>query len=280
MSVPLGQCPARHSPPAKGARARPRPPAIEPNAENAQETRGGQAARKRRIQGICRTPWSFFIPTSQRAHSLAGVLHRVLSCFHAQAGRHQEAVDAYTESLALEGVSAEFQAKLFCNRAAALSSLKQWKQVVCWGCFECVLFDSLSILSRPFIILEYLSYFDRLLQVDDCTSAIKLKEDYGKAYSRRAQAYSELEEFAEAVRDLEKLKELEPENEGLRLGRLRVSCCGTLVAHPRLFCFFFLLATDVRPKLRQAKLDLKKSLRKDYYKCVFRFPTIRSSYAF
>lgn len=50
--------------------------------------------------------------------------------------------------------------------------------------------------------------------MDDCTSAIKLKEDYGKAYSRRAQAYSELEEFAEAVRDLEKLKELEPENEG------------------------------------------------------------------
>ncbi len=51
--------------------------------------------------------------------------------------------------------------------------------------------------------------------MDDCTSAIKLKEDYGKAYSRRAQAYSELEEFAEAVRDLEKLKELEPENEGM-----------------------------------------------------------------
>jgi DnaJ family protein C protein 3 len=77
-----------------------------------------------------------------------------------------------------------------------------------------------------------------VLQITDCTSAIGLKEDYGKAYSRRAQAYSELEEFQEAVRDLEKLKELEPDND------------------------------DVRPKLRQAKLDLKKSQRKDYYKCV------------
>ena len=58
---------------------------------------------------------------------------------HAQAGRHQEAVDAYTESLALEGVSAEFQSKLFCNRAAALSSLKQWKQVVwSWPFRMCV----------------------------------------------------------------------------------------------------------------------------------------------
>ena len=105
--------------------------------------------------------------------------------------------------------------------------------------------------------------------MDDCTSAIKLKEDYGKAYSRRAQAYSELEEFAEAVRDLEKLKELEPENEGVWVSAF--CSCGISATHSYLTFLLSLLATDVRPKLRQAKLDLKKSLRKDYYKCVYSF---------
>ncbi len=66
VSVPLGQCAARHSSPAKGARARPRSSAIEPNAENAQEARGGQAARKRRIQGMFGGRFFLFCPTSYR----------------------------------------------------------------------------------------------------------------------------------------------------------------------------------------------------------------------
>jgi tetratricopeptide (TPR) repeat protein len=48
-------------------------------------------------------------------------------------------------------------------------------------------------------------------QVSDCSAAITLKDDYAKAYSRRAQAYSELEQFEDCVRDYEKFQELDPE---------------------------------------------------------------------
>ena len=70
----------------------------------------------------------------------------------------------------------------------------------------------------------------------DCTRSLDCKSDYIKAFCRRAACLRELEEWEECIRDLEKVKELDPENH------------------------------DNRKLLKEAKLELKKSLRKDYYK--------------
>jgi len=71
--------------------------------------------------------------------------------------------------------------------------------------------------------------------LEDCTQAVKLDETYVKAYLRRAKCYMDMEMYDEAVRDYEKALELDktPENKHL---------------------------------LREAKKELKKSKRKDYYK--------------
>ncbi|XP_077543529.1 dnaJ homolog subfamily C member 7-like isoform X3 [Haemaphysalis longicornis] len=71
--------------------------------------------------------------------------------------------------------------------------------------------------------------------VEDCTTAISLNEDYQKAYLRRAKAYMDLEMYEEAVRDYERIWRKDHTRENKRL-------------------------------LDQAKLELKKSKRKDYYK--------------
>ncbi|KAH6946121.1 hypothetical protein HPB50_011759 [Hyalomma asiaticum] len=71
--------------------------------------------------------------------------------------------------------------------------------------------------------------------VEDCTTAISLNEDYLKAYMRRAKTYMDLEMYEEAVRDYERILRKEHTRENKRL-------------------------------LDQAKLELKKSKRKDYYK--------------
>jgi DnaJ family protein C protein 7 len=70
----------------------------------------------------------------------------------------------------------------------------------------------------------------------DCSKAIELDPNYLKAYTRRANCYLALEQYEEAVRDLEKAQQLDPEDE------------------------------EISRSLRQAKLELKKSKRKDYYK--------------
>ncbi|UYV68243.1 DNAJC7 [Cordylochernes scorpioides] len=74
-----------------------------------------------------------------------------------------------------------------------------------------------------------------LQAVGDCTSAISLDESYLKAYARRGKSYLDLEMYEEAVRDYEILfkKERNKANKAL---------------------------------LDQAKLELRKSKRKDYYK--------------
>eukprot|EP00455_Lapot_gusevi_P022747 TRINITY_DN236_c0_g1_i1.p1 TRINITY_DN236_c0_g1~~TRINITY_DN236_c0_g1_i1.p1 ORF type:complete len:506 (+),score=151.41 TRINITY_DN236_c0_g1_i1:60-1577(+) len=72
--------------------------------------------------------------------------------------------------------------------------------------------------------------------VNDCTACLDINENYSKAYVRRATCYSQLENYEEAVRDYEKALKLDPEN------------------------------SDLRQNIRQAKLDLKRSKRKDYYK--------------
>eukprot|EP00128_Syssomonas_multiformis_P017252 Colp12_sorted_trinity150504_noHs@13270 len=72
--------------------------------------------------------------------------------------------------------------------------------------------------------------------VADCTSAIELDADYTKAYLRRAQSYMDLGQFDDAIRDYELLVKKDRSN------------------------------SDYQAKLRNAKLELKKSKRKDYYK--------------
>ncbi|XP_037579976.1 dnaJ homolog subfamily C member 7 isoform X2 [Dermacentor silvarum] len=71
--------------------------------------------------------------------------------------------------------------------------------------------------------------------VEDCTTAISLNEDYLKAYLRRAKTYMDLEMYDEAVRDYERILRKDHTRENKRL-------------------------------LDHAKLELKKSKRKDYYK--------------
>ena len=72
--------------------------------------------------------------------------------------------------------------------------------------------------------------------ISDCSSALKLDENYQKALLRRAKSYMELEEYEEAVRDYEKANKMDRGN------------------------------TEYRRLLQHAKLELKKSKRKDYYK--------------
>jgi DnaJ family protein C protein 7 len=72
--------------------------------------------------------------------------------------------------------------------------------------------------------------------IQDCTSALELDEKYFKAVLRRAKSYMDLEMFDEAVRDYELANKMDRGNQ------------------------------EVRQLLQQAKLELKKSKRKDYYK--------------
>lgn len=71
--------------------------------------------------------------------------------------------------------------------------------------------------------------------IKDCTSAIDLDPSYLKAYIRRAKCYMDTEKYEEAVRDYEKITKMDHNHEYRRL-------------------------------LKDAKLELKKSKRKDYYK--------------
>jgi len=72
--------------------------------------------------------------------------------------------------------------------------------------------------------------------IADCTSAVALDDSYVKAYLRRAKCYMELEKYEDAIRDYERLHRMDRSN------------------------------FEYRQLLSQAKNELKKSLRKDYYK--------------
>ncbi|PVD39415.1 hypothetical protein C0Q70_02045 [Pomacea canaliculata] len=71
--------------------------------------------------------------------------------------------------------------------------------------------------------------------IEDCNQAIKLDETYVKAYLRRAKCYMDTEQYEEAVRDYEKVIKLQKSQENKQL-------------------------------LHEAKVALKQSKRKDYYK--------------
>jgi len=71
--------------------------------------------------------------------------------------------------------------------------------------------------------------------IDDCRQAIELDHTYLKAYIKRGRCYMESEKYEEAVRDYEKVCKMDRSREYRRM-------------------------------LEEAKLELKKSKRKDYYK--------------
>jgi len=72
--------------------------------------------------------------------------------------------------------------------------------------------------------------------VNDCTKAIDLDNNYVKAYLRRAKSYMDTEEYEDAVRDYEHVFKTDKSNR------------------------------EYRQLLQNAKLELRKSKRKDYYK--------------
>ncbi|KAI9301435.1 hypothetical protein BJ944DRAFT_243274 [Cunninghamella echinulata] len=83
-------------------------------------------------------------------------------------------------------------------------------------------------------VLQKLKKFEDALK--DCDKALELDPDFTKVYSRRAACYMETEKYEEATRDYKRLIESDGGNR------------------------------EYRNLLRKAELELKKSLRKDYYK--------------
>ena len=93
----------------------------------------------------------------------------------------------------------------------------------------------MSIFERKFHLLKLeIGKFHEALA--DCTKALSLDPSYLRCLLRRADIHLKLEMYEEAVRDLEAAKELDPNSR------------------------------DIDQKIREAKLEHKKSLRKDYYK--------------
>ncbi|KAF7287162.1 tetratricopeptide repeat protein 2 [Rhynchophorus ferrugineus] len=114
--------------------------------------------------------------------------------------KFQDAVKLYSEALQIDSFNRKTNAKLYFNRATALSRLTKPKEAIA-----------------------------------DCTEALKLDDTYLKALLRRAKCYMDIGEFEEAVKDYEKACKMDKSKENKRL-------------------------------LQDAKLALKKSKRKDYYK--------------
>uniref|UniRef100_A0A8C5AUW7 DnaJ homolog subfamily C member 7-like n=1 Tax=Gadus morhua TaxID=8049 RepID=A0A8C5AUW7_GADMO len=113
---------------------------------------------------------------------------------------YEAAYRLYTEALTIDPNNIKTNAKLYCNRGTAGVKLTKLDQAI-----------------------------------EDCTSAIKLDPTYIKAYLRRAQCYTDTEQYDDAVRDYEKVYQTEKTKEHKQL-------------------------------LKAAQLELKKSKRKDYYK--------------
>lgn len=114
--------------------------------------------------------------------------------------RFQEALNLYTEALAVDPLNKKTNAKLYFNRATVLSRLNKVSEAA-----------------------------------SDCTSALALDENYMKALLRRAKCYMDLGKYEDAVRDYERICKIDKSRENKRL-------------------------------LQEAKLALKRSKRKDYYK--------------
>ena len=116
------------------------------------------------------------------------------------ANKSEEAVQAYTDALAVDPLNVEYNSVLYSNRAAAYVKLRQYQKAI-----------------------------------DDCNRCLEGKPGFTKAKLRRAQCYLELKQFDEAIRDYEVLLKEDREN------------------------------AEIAAALKKAKLELKKSKRKDYY---------------
>lgn len=97
-----------------------------------------------------------------------------------KAGRYQEAVDTYTQALAVDPSNKNTNSKIWQNRALCNSRLKQWKAAIA-----------------------------------DCDKALELDPSYTKARKTRAKALGESGNWEEAVRDLKALHEANPAEPGL-----------------------------------------------------------------
>ncbi|XP_066245898.1 dnaJ homolog subfamily C member 7 [Euwallacea similis] len=104
---------------------------------------------------------------------------------------------------------------------------------------EALQIDPLNRKTNSKLYFNRATAYSRLIKIKeaiaDCSSALILDETYLKALLRRAKCYSDIGEFEEAVKDYEKACKLDKSRENKRL-------------------------------LQEAKLALKKSKRKDYYK--------------
>ncbi|KAH0519269.1 DnaJ-like protein subfamily C member 7 [Microtus ochrogaster] len=115
-------------------------------------------------------------------------------------GNYKLAYELYTEALGIDPNNIKTNAKLYCNRGTVNSKLRKLDGAIA-----------------------------------NCTNAVKLDDTYIKAYLRRAQCYTDTEQFEEAVPDSEKVYQTEKTKEHKQL-------------------------------LKNVQLELKKSKRKDFYK--------------
>ncbi|KAH7402223.1 hypothetical protein DE146DRAFT_652761 [Phaeosphaeria sp. MPI-PUGE-AT-0046c] len=97
-----------------------------------------------------------------------------------KAGRYQEAVDTYTQALAVDPSNKNTNSKILQNRALCNSRLKQWKAAIA-----------------------------------DCDKALELDPSYTKARKTRSKALGESGNWEEALRELKALYEANPAEPGL-----------------------------------------------------------------
>ena len=96
-------------------------------------------------------------------------------------GKAAEAVEKYTEALAIDPANTAFAAVLLANRAAAHIKLKQWDKAV-----------------------------------EDCDKSLEYKADNVKVLLRRAQCRRERKEWEECVRDIEAALKIESDSDDIK----------------------------------------------------------------
>lgn len=89
--------------------------------------------------------------------------------------RFKLAIEKFSECLELDPLNAQFNSSILFNRAVVYSKLTQ-----------------------------------NTTALSDLDKAIELKDDYAKAYLKRAEVNLILEHYEEAVRDYEKVQQLDP----------------------------------------------------------------------
>lgn len=98
-----------------------------------------------------------------------------------KAGKYKQAIDTYTECLQLDPEYRAYNAIIYCNRGAAYIKLKKTAEALA-----------------------------------DFNKAIEFNHKYAKAYFRRAEIKMEQEEYEDALRDFQQVKQLEHDYPGLK----------------------------------------------------------------